>query len=293
MDNTLLYFFNQTLAHPALDLFMAGVTTVGFMALPGLGLVLLLMPKHRKMGAAILAALAAGLVLTVSFQYAGYRPRPETVRLILPVPKFPSYPSGHAVAAFSVAWIIGLRYRQWRWWGIAVLGAILIAVSRLYLGHHYPSDIFGGAVLGAAIGAACYGIFLQPKPDWRWLLWPQVAIVIVVTQMAYLDLLSLHLLRWPWIDKFMHFLLFGAVVFWLNLWLRGQSMRVGPWAVPVAIVFPLLVAIVEEGAQSFSPLRSASFADLTSDLVGMLFFWWLSAKFLNARPIERDRQEFI
>jgi VanZ family protein len=155
-------------------------------------------------------------------------------------------------------------------------GAFLIAFSRVYLGHHYPSDILAGMVLGGAIGAACYGLFRPLYPDWRWLLWPQIAIVIVVSQMAYLDLLPFYLLRWPLADKVIHFLLFGAVVFWLNFWFRGRKLQLGRLAIPLAILLPLAIASLEEGFQALSPLRSADPFDLTSDAAGMLFFWWLS-----------------
>ena len=287
MDVTLLNFFNHSLAHPTLDVFMVGITTMGFASLPVLGLILLLIPGQRKTGTAILVSLVAGFILSVVFQYLGQRPRPEIVRLLLPAPHFPAYPSGHAVAGFSVAVVVGLTYRQWYWWGGALAGATLIGVSRVYLGHHYPSDIFGGAVLGVAVGAACYGLLGLSRPDWRWLLWPQIAVVMIVTQMAYLDILPSHLLQWPLADKVLHFLLFGMVVFWLNLWLQGRSMQAGQWTIPVAILVPFSVAMLEEGAQTFSPLRSVSLGDLTSDLLGMVFFWWLSTKFLKLPSIAK------
>ncbi len=278
MDLTLLTFFNQTLTHPLLDGVMMAVTIVGLALLPGLGILLFLSSTQRRIGVTIIASLVAGFVITLIFQYLAYRPRPETVRLLLASPNFPSYPSGHAVAAFGVAVVVGLAYRQWHWWGMALSGATLIAFSRVYLGHHYPSDIFGGAVLGASIGAICYGLFGLSSPDWRWLLWPQIAIVVIVTHMAYLDILPTRLLNWPLSDKVMHFLLFGAVVFWLNLWFNGRSVKLGHLALPLAILLPLSLAMLEEGAQVFSPLRSASLSDLGCDLMGMLFFWWLSGK---------------
>ena len=278
MDRYLLDLFNQTLTHSLLDVTMVGLSTVGLALLPALGLVLLFVPRQKRVGAAILAALIVGTVITLMFQHVVMRPRPEMVRLLLPTPNFPAFPSGHAAAAFGVATVIGLTCQQWRWRLTAATVATLIAFSRVYLGHHYPTDIFGGAVLGIAVGTACYGLIVLPRPDWRWLLWPQVAVVIIISQIAYMGLLPLYLLRWPMADKVMHFLLFGAVVFWLNLWLKGRTIRLGMWAIPVAILLPLTIAMLEEGAQSFSPIRSVDAYDLMSDLAGMLFFWGLSYK---------------
>jgi len=292
MDSTLLTFFNQTSAHPILDIIALLLTFIGFAALPGLGITLLFGP-HRRLGWAILVALGAGLGAVLLFQYLALRPRPAGVRLIYPSPNFPAYPSGHAAAAFSTAMVAGLAAGRLRIWLVSLMGASLIALSRLYLGHHYPSDILGGAVLGIAIGAACYGLIVrpalaegQPAPQkgaslgWAWLLWPQLALIFVITQMAYLDLLPHHLLNWPLSDKVFHFLLFGAVAFWLNLWLQGRMVRIKYGSIPLAILILFTFAFLEEGSQYFSPLRTLSLADLFSNMLGMVTFWWLSRHFL-------------
>jgi membrane-associated phospholipid phosphatase len=284
MDSTLLTFFNQTLAHPLLDPVMVSLTVAGLALLPTLGVILTLKSGHRRVGLAILVSLAAALLLTMLFQFLALRPRPAAVRLLLPAPNFPAYPSGHAALAFGTALVLGLRYRRWRRWVATLLGAGLIALSRLYLGHHYPSDVLGGAILGAAVGAACYGlIVIRPAglSTWQWLLWPQIALALLVTQMAYLDILPLRLLAIPYIDKFLHFLLIGSIAFWLNIWFRGRNMSMFHWAVPLAILIPLTIALLEEAAQLYSPLRTADLTDLLSDLVGLLFFWWLSQKMIR------------
>lgn len=262
---------------------MIGLTILGFASMPTLGLLLLVTRQQRRTGMTILISLAVGLVIVLGLQYLALRSRPDAVRLLLPTPNFPSYPSGHASTAFGVAIILGLTYRKRRWWLIGLSAATLIAFSRLYLGLHYPSDILGGAILGAAIGAACYGILGLAQPDWRWLLWPQIAIALIVTHLAYLNILPVYLLTLPFVDKALHFLLFGAIVFWLNLWLKGRKVKLGLWSIPLAILLPLTIATLEEIAQQFSPFRTADLTDLASDLSGMLFFWWLSNRFIETQ----------
>ena len=64
-----------------------------------------------------------------------------------------SFPSGHAITAFSVASIFAHRYRRSRWvpW-VAYGTATVIALSRIPVQAHFPSDVFVGATLGYAIG---------------------------------------------------------------------------------------------------------------------------------------------
>jgi len=63
-----------------------------------------------------------------------------------------SFPSGHTIAAFSVATVIARRYRSHRWVPWVAYGlAGTIAFSRISLKAHFPSDVFLGTVLGYAI----------------------------------------------------------------------------------------------------------------------------------------------
>jgi VanZ family protein len=121
------------------------------------------------------------------------------------------------------------------------------------------------------------------KPNWRWMLWPQIALIFIATQMAYLNILPRNLLSWPWADKVLHFLLFGALVFWLNVWLNGRVVKLWRWQLPLAVLIPLICAIAEEGAQSFSPYRTVDIVDLACDAAGMFFFWRLSYILLRNR----------
>ena len=284
MDTSLLILLNQTLAHPLLDSLMIVITRGGLLLLPLIGLILLMLPQHRRVGLAILVSLLAGLSLTLVFQYTALRPRPVDVRLIIEQSNYPAYPSGHATAAFCVAGVLLLAYRRHLWQIGFLVGASLIALSRVYLGQHYPSDVIGGAILGTAVGAASYGLIVPQQP-WRlrlsWLLWLQVAIALTVTQMAYLGILPSHLLRGPFTDKVLHFLLIGSIAFWLNLWLNGRGVYVGTWLIPLALLVPFSLAMLEEGIQIFSPLRTADLVDLSSDLIGLIFFWRLSQNIIR------------
>jgi undecaprenyl-diphosphatase len=103
----------------------------------------------------VAAGLSAALALGVAQLLAGLwdRPRPylahagDSHLFIAPSPD-PSFPSDHAAAAFAIAMAIWLRSR--RAGAVAFAMATLLAVSRVAVGTHYPSDVLGGALLGIA-----------------------------------------------------------------------------------------------------------------------------------------------
>ncbi|NNF02503.1 MAG: phosphatase PAP2 family protein [Bacteroidia bacterium] len=65
-----------------------------------------------------------------------------------------SFVSSHATNTFALATFIGGVFKpQWKYFIYVMLfWAVLSSYSRIYLGVHYPADVFGGAVLGALIG---------------------------------------------------------------------------------------------------------------------------------------------
>ena len=70
-------------------------------------------------------------------------------RNLPPLPRSFSFPSGHAASTFGAAVAVSRMWPQGRvlWWTLAVV----IGYSRIYLGHHYPLDVIGGALIGSAL----------------------------------------------------------------------------------------------------------------------------------------------
>ena len=69
-------------------------------------------------------------------------------------------PSGHSQTIFTVDTVLiwaGLKYHKLNFWsgGAIVTIAIIVGVSRIYCGAHFPSDVLGGAVLGSGTAMVC------------------------------------------------------------------------------------------------------------------------------------------
>lgn len=152
-DSQLVVLLNQDLAHPVLDVLMVGLTACA-MPLSALAPLLLLLAGRRREGLALLVAFVLSTLLAVALQFLVMRPRPEDVRVVLAAPAFPSFPSGHAAAAFGGATLVCLFWPRARL--AALLAAVLVSCSRVYLGQHYPSDLLGGAILGVLVATAIY-----------------------------------------------------------------------------------------------------------------------------------------
>ncbi len=160
LNSRLEAFFNQDLAHPFLDGLMVAVT-VGVMPLSAIWPLFLLLTGKRREGFAQLVTFIFSTLLAVGIQFLVRRPRPADIRAVLPASTFPSFPSGHAAAVFGEATLV--RF-VWRRAGLsALLGAVLVSFSRVYLGQHYPSDLLGGAIIvGVSVATAVYGIWYRP-----------------------------------------------------------------------------------------------------------------------------------
>lgn len=75
---------------------------------------------------------------------------------------YTSFPSGHTTAAFAIASMMSLVYKDKIWVGILSYGlATGVGLSRVYDNKHWPSDVLVGAALGYAIGRTVYSIISQ------------------------------------------------------------------------------------------------------------------------------------
>jgi len=156
LDRKILIYIQNNLRTAERDQIMRFITNLGDGGFVWLiiAFTLLVSQKHRRTGLAMACAIAFGSIITNAIiKNSIRRIRPfeiiEELAALIPHPKDWSFPSGHTTS--SVACGILLLKRMSKMIGLTGMTlAILISVSRVYLGVHYPSDIVAGAVAGVA-----------------------------------------------------------------------------------------------------------------------------------------------
>jgi membrane-associated phospholipid phosphatase len=76
-----------------------------------------------------------------------------------------SFPSGHTSVAFATATSLSLQFPKWYVIVPSYTYAAAVGYSRMHLGVHYPTDVLGGAVVGAGSAFLCYKLnkWIQKK----------------------------------------------------------------------------------------------------------------------------------
>lgn len=155
----------QTLHQGWLDPLVSFYTKLGDAGLLwiALSLAMLFCKPTRRAGALALCAMILGLIVTnITIKPLISRSRPWLDWPIDPlvVENDPnSFPSGHTCAAFAAAmvWVRTLPQKRDR--VIVAVMAVLMGLSRLYVGVHYPTDVLAGAVIGSLCAWAAWKAF--------------------------------------------------------------------------------------------------------------------------------------
>jgi undecaprenyl-diphosphatase len=159
IDVAVFYFLNQAITNPIFDKFFVFITDVKNWYLTYVILFFICFFKGGRIG-----KLACGfmiLLVIASDQFSSHflknifeRVRPcnalPDVRTLLGCQGTFSFPSSHAVNNFAAAAFFSKIFPKYKW--ALFISAFLVAISRPYLGLHYPSDILGGAFVGIVFG---------------------------------------------------------------------------------------------------------------------------------------------
>lgn len=163
LDRTILLAI-QKLHTPLLDRVIVGITFFGeplVLLLISLGVEINCLSNNRRWQATTLGIATSGaMVLMALLKVLFGRARPTLWKRIINV-GHPSFPSGHAMLSLVVygliAYIFAKQYPQWQKQIFTLTAILIIAIgfSRLYLGVHWPTDVFVGYAVGLLCLVAC------------------------------------------------------------------------------------------------------------------------------------------
>ena len=150
----------------AFDNIMIEITALGtgtvVLMIVAVAALFLVLTQHKYSAILLLVSTGGGLVLNLILKMGFNRPRPA---IFIPEVRAvsSSFPSGHAMSAaivYGTVAYLAARLHKRRWarvliMFIALVVILLICISRLYLGVHYPSDVVAGVSIGLAWAAFC------------------------------------------------------------------------------------------------------------------------------------------
>jgi len=153
---------------------LGGVGVLSLLSLASIGYLWLM--KMKRVALFVLLAIGTGLLIALVLKAVFDRPRPDLISYGAMV-YTASFPSGHSMLSALVYLTGGAilaaahHRRRTRFYIImwAVLLTILVGLSRIYLGVHWPSDVLAGWAIGASWAATCWLVasWLQQRGDFE------------------------------------------------------------------------------------------------------------------------------
>lgn len=152
-DNYILYFINKYVQNKYLDRLMPTITSMGSLGIIWImmAIALILDEPYRMVGTVVILTLIISTVVGEGIvKHTVRRVRPcnhqNSFNLLVSKPMSYSFPSGHTLSSFAVAEVLSAYFVEYKL--IFMTMAFLIALSRIYLYVHYPTDVIAGIVIG-------------------------------------------------------------------------------------------------------------------------------------------------
>ncbi len=133
-------------------------------------------------------------------------------------------PSGHTQGAVTLLYSIYKFVKQKSMLAVAVVIGVAVALSRLYLGLHWPTDVVAGFLLAMLVSEVCYRLFITTKRPW---------LLFTVAAAA------LFLLAWPTKGSAAFYKLTGAFV----------GLAAGAWFEDAAVRFTCETSLLKKLAR--------------------------------------------
>ncbi|ERI90631.1 PAP2 family protein [Clostridiales bacterium oral taxon 876 str. F0540] len=152
-DNYILVTISKYLKSKYLDRLMPLITSMGNLGAVWILIAVFLLldtPFSNVGGIIILTLIISTLIGEGIIKHLVRRVRPcvnhNKNELLITKPISYSFPSGHTLSSFAVAKVLSVYFVQYKLLFMAI--ALLIALSRLYLHVHYPTDVIAGIIIG-------------------------------------------------------------------------------------------------------------------------------------------------
>ena len=164
-DDYILFVIKNNVHNRYLDVIMPMATFMGNLGFIWIAIAIALIvdKPYRTIGnSLILTLIIATIVGEGIVKHIVRRVRPcnkqNNFSIISLKPISYSFPSGHTLSSFAAAEMLSMYFIQYRFVFIAM--ALLIALSRLYLYVHYPTDVIAGIIIGVLCAKVTF-IILQ------------------------------------------------------------------------------------------------------------------------------------
>ena len=167
-DDSVLRWIREHRAE-GLEKVMLEITFLGtgsvVVTMVGVAAMFLWLTRHKYSAMLLLIATIGGILLNNLLKVGFGRPRPQVFDWGTQVVSL-SFPSGHAMSSavvYGTVAYLAARLQKKRWQRVVtflVAGTLilLICISRLYLGVHYPSDVIAGVIIGLAWAGFCMAL---------------------------------------------------------------------------------------------------------------------------------------
>ena len=155
--------FLQAFSNPGLDVFFNLVTMMGEQGFIIVFIAIIFWCINKKAGYKLGFTLLSGTIINSSLKAVFHTKRPIGSEGIhsqrIKTASGYSFPSGHTQSTASLWTTISIQYKKTKIYILSTILILLVGISRLYLGVHWPIDVFAGATIGIIWATLCCLLF--------------------------------------------------------------------------------------------------------------------------------------
>jgi undecaprenyl-diphosphatase len=168
VDSSIFLDINHNLANPLFDAVFPSFRELTYVFWVLL-IVYFWMKNEKKMALLLTVSIVVGALFTYPLKYLIGRARPyheiASTRLLTPAEADPSFPSGHTEMSFLAATVVSRFHPEYVKYLYTF--SFIVALSRIYVGVHFPGDAAAGVIIGIIIGKVMIRV-AQRKKDIFW-----------------------------------------------------------------------------------------------------------------------------